>query len=366
METKQKYAFISYNHRDVKVAKWLHRKLESYKLPTEIHNEFEDSRYLRPVFRDQEDLNTGVLSDELKKHLESSKYLIVICSPESAQSEWVNNEVRTFIKWGRLEYIIPFIIDGTPNSGDERECFPMSLREYVKDHPDRELLGISFVEAEREKAFIRVISRMIGVSFDELWKRHERERRRKMLTYSLGTAVAILLLYYLAVPVTLTIEIRDAKHHLLMPNNALLNINGAEYPQKSLDTIITINNIPGYYRGKKLPVMFSATYYVPIKEQIVIGFGMKHSLKMRLERDSTFSVYAGTIVDDNGNPVKQADVYVGEIFTQTDSDGHFKVVFPTENQSENKPICIKKSGKKKIVRDDECPGNELKYIMHVE
>lgn len=366
METKQKYAFISYNHRDVKVAKWLHRKLESYKLPTEIHNEFEDSKYLRPVFRDQEDLNTGVLSDELRKHLESSKYLIVICSPESAQSEWVSNEVRTFIEWGRLEYIIPFIIDGTPNSGDEHECFPKSLRKFVKDHPDRELLGVSLVEVEREKAFVRVISRMLGVSFDELWRRHERERRRMLLTWSLGIAIVISLLYYLAMPVTLTIEILDAKHHLPMPNDALLNINGAEYPQKSLDTIITINSIPGYYRGRKLPVIFSATYYVPVKEQTVIGFGMKHSLKMTLERDSTFFLYSGTIVDDNGNPIKLADVYIGGAYTQTDSNGHFKVIFPIENQSENKPICIKKSGKRMIVRDDECPSNELKYIMHAE
>ena len=53
MSVKNCYAFISYNHRDIKAAKWLHKKLESYKLPTEIHNEYEDSKYLRPVCRDQ-------------------------------------------------------------------------------------------------------------------------------------------------------------------------------------------------------------------------------------------------------------------------------------------------------------------------
>lgn len=84
MAQKQNFAFISYNHKDVKHAKWLQNKLESYKLPTEIHNEFDDSRFIRPVFRDQTDLNTGVLSNVLRDQLEASRYLIVICSPNSA------------------------------------------------------------------------------------------------------------------------------------------------------------------------------------------------------------------------------------------------------------------------------------------
>ena len=68
MERKN-FAFISYNHKDVKWAKWLQNNLENYKLPTEIHNEFEDSRFIRPVFRDQTDLNTGVLVNVLRDNL---------------------------------------------------------------------------------------------------------------------------------------------------------------------------------------------------------------------------------------------------------------------------------------------------------
>lgn len=72
------FAFISYSHRDLFVAKWLQKRLERFKLPTEIHNDIDaKSRYLRPVFRDQSDLNTGILGDELRKNLEESKYLIL-------------------------------------------------------------------------------------------------------------------------------------------------------------------------------------------------------------------------------------------------------------------------------------------------
>lgn len=360
---KRNYAFISYNHHDVKIAKWLHKKLESYKLPTEIHNEFEDSKYLRPVFRDQEDLNTGVLSDELRKHLESSKYLIIICSPHSAKSEWVSNEVKTFIEWGRLEYIIPFIIDGMPNSGDENECFPKSLLEYVEEHPDRELLGISIAEVGREKAFVRVVSRMLGVSFDELWKRHERERKRRILITTISMPIVLSLLYYFAIPISLTIEIHDDKHHLPLPEGAVLMVKDAEYPMGKLDTILTINNLPGYYKGRTLPVKLLAKWYKPVNENISIGWGIDSYLTKTLQRDETFSEFSGRLIDEDGCPIEGATLFMEGRTQTTDGNGMFCFTFPVEEQSATKEIRIGKDGFKDYVREDECPSKDLTYIL---
>ena len=39
---KKQYAFISYSHKDEKVARRLQRWLEGYRLPTTVHNEFVD------------------------------------------------------------------------------------------------------------------------------------------------------------------------------------------------------------------------------------------------------------------------------------------------------------------------------------
>ena len=362
----RKYAFISYNHLDLKMAKWLHRKLESYKLPTEIHNEFENSKYLRPVFRDQEDLNTGILGDELRNHLADSKYLIVICSRKSAKSTWVSNEVQAFIEWGRLEYIIPFIIDGTPNSKGDDECFPASLLKYVYEHPDKELLGIKIQEIGREKAFVRVVSRMLGVAFDELWKRHEREHKRRVIAWSIGTPIVACLLYYFAVPVSLYIQVVDDNHYLPMPNDAVLVVANAKYPMYSLDTTITINTIPGYYRLLKIPVRFSSTYYMPISREVKLGMGIKHTQVIRIERDSVFAIYAGSITDVDGKPVEQAEVQVGDSIVYSDNKGRFKLVFSVEEQREHKELRITKPGKHTIFRGDECPSDELRYIMHNE
>ena len=178
------YAFISYKREDEKWAKWLQHKLESYKLPSVIRKEsFNMPKYIRPVFRDKTDLSGGVLTTQLHNELERSKYLIVICSPNSAQSVWVNKEAATFIEEGRTEYIIPFIVAGTPHAANAAdECFPEVLRTIPSE---QELLGINVQEIGREKAFIRLAAYMIGVSFDTLWQRHRRQEKRKKMALAI-------------------------------------------------------------------------------------------------------------------------------------------------------------------------------------
>ena len=187
---KQYYAFISYKRDDQKWAEWLQEKLEHYKLPTNLNGRSDLPKEIRPVFRDKSELAAGVLADEIQKALDNSKYLIVICSPHSAKSEWVNKEVQSFIDSGRTDKIIPFIIEGVPNSGnDETECFPQAIRELPAED---ELLGVNINEMGRDAAAVKVVAQMFGLRFDDLWQRHEREkkRRRHMITAGI-TAFAI-------------------------------------------------------------------------------------------------------------------------------------------------------------------------------
>lgn len=98
----QYYAFISYKREDEKWARWLQRKLESYRLPTDICKKNSAiPKKLKPVFRDKTDIQPNILSEELRQKLDDSQYLIVICSPRSVQSPWVGNEIDHFIKTGR-------------------------------------------------------------------------------------------------------------------------------------------------------------------------------------------------------------------------------------------------------------------------
>ncbi len=181
MEEYAYFAFISYKREDERMARWVQRRLEHYKLPLSVRrNRPELPAAVRPVCRDTTDLEPGRLAERISEKLARSRYLIVLCSPRAARSEWVDKEVREFIDSGRADRIIPFIIGGTPNSGDpETECFPSSLRELSGD---RELLGVHIAEMGREAAAVKVIARLLGLGFDTLWQRHEREKRRRLRT----------------------------------------------------------------------------------------------------------------------------------------------------------------------------------------
>ena len=110
-ETKKYYAFISYSSQDEKWAKWLHTSLEHYNLPTALCKQNPAiPKRVRPVFWYKHDLSGTTLSESLVRELNNSLYLIVICSPSSARSPWVNDEVKAFIAQGKSDKIIPFIV----------------------------------------------------------------------------------------------------------------------------------------------------------------------------------------------------------------------------------------------------------------
>lgn len=126
MEQKYKYfAFISYSSKDYKWGKCVQRRLEGYRMPVTLCSEHGWKRKpINPVFFAPTDIQPGPLTEELKARLSDSKHLIVICSPNSAQSDWVGQEIEYFYKELGRKDIHFFIVDGTPHTGDKTtECF---------------------------------------------------------------------------------------------------------------------------------------------------------------------------------------------------------------------------------------------------
>src|SRR3954454_23926646 len=125
-------AFLSYSHRDMAWGKWLHAALERYAVGKDLVGRETRAgpvpKTLGPIFRDREDFSAGhSLTEQTLAALEASQFLIVICSPNAAQSKYVNEEIRRFKAMGRSDRVIPVIVDGEP--GDPaRECFPPALR----------------------------------------------------------------------------------------------------------------------------------------------------------------------------------------------------------------------------------------------
>src|SRR5438270_9508914 len=120
-------AFISYRHADMdrRWAKWLHRALETYRVPRRLAAERGLPRRIGRCFRDEEELPASSnLSREIDAALERSRFLIVICSPRTPASEWVNREVERFREMGRGDRILALLTEGEPG-----ESFPRALRQ---------------------------------------------------------------------------------------------------------------------------------------------------------------------------------------------------------------------------------------------
>lgn len=175
------FAFISYKREDEEWAIWFQHELENYHLPVTLNGRDGLPNRFRPVFRDIDELKAGNLPNQIYDALATSAYLIVICSPNSAKSKWVNKEITDFIEIGKnkgvdnIQNIFPFIVEGVPHAkNDAEECFPNALKEL----PDtQERIGGNVIESGRDMAFVKVMAGMMpNVAFDELWNRYERDK----------------------------------------------------------------------------------------------------------------------------------------------------------------------------------------------
>lgn len=200
---KRYWAFISYSHADSKEAEWLHKSLEGFKVPpslvgTESRNGVVPRRIF-PVFRDRDELPTSAdLGANLHAALRNARYLVVICSPNSAKSIWVNAEVEFFKKTHGNANVLCLIAGGTPGGtgeGEQAECFCPALRHHV--NPD----GSAGEPAEpiaadlrdnkdgRLRAFLKIVAGILGVDFDALFQREKRRRRRRILVAAAAAVV---------------------------------------------------------------------------------------------------------------------------------------------------------------------------------
>ena len=197
-------AFLSYSHADARWAQWLHGRLEAYRVPARLVGtpgpEGPIGPRLGTVFRDRDELPTaGDLGTTIRAALAESAALVVICSPASARSPWVQAEIEAFRALGRGDRIACFIVDGEPGADAERCCFGSALTGIGPDGVRREPLAADArPEGDgRDRAFLKLVAGLLGVSYDALAQREAQRRHRRLLavtTASLcGMAVAIAL-----------------------------------------------------------------------------------------------------------------------------------------------------------------------------
>ncbi len=221
------WAFLSYSHHDKLIAKRLQKQLETYRVPRRLVGR--DTSHgpvparVSPVFRDRDELHAGAdLKASVQDALSRSRWLIVVCTPDAARSPWVNREIIEFKKLHGERRVLALIARGEPFTSDmpgreAEECFPPALRRALNDEgqPEGELLEPIAADMRRQgdgpqRATLKLLAGMLGVSFDDLVRR-DMQRRVRLLSIVAGASVLGLVAFaFLAV---MAVQARNEAQH---------------------------------------------------------------------------------------------------------------------------------------------------------
>ena len=167
---------------------------------------------LRPIFRDREELPVSSnLSGVVQDALSQSECLIVICSENAAQSEWVNKEILLFRKLKPKAEIFPVIISGEPFAeklglDQQQECFPQALR-YETDrdgHLTTTPMEPLAADMRKDKdgkhlGLMKLIAGIINISPDALIQRNLQRARKRVVAVTSGASAIVLTLSLLTI-----------------------------------------------------------------------------------------------------------------------------------------------------------------------
>ncbi len=292
------YAFISYSTKDDPWGKRLQNKLENYRLPAVIRKKRGLSRKpFKYVFYAPSEILPGGLDAELQYRLRVSRNLIVIGSPNSAKSYWVGKEIEYFHHLGRDEKIHYFIIDGVPNSEDsDRDCFHPILKELgipevlganIQDHNHR------WSWLNKEHAYLQLISKLLGVEFDELWKRHKRRLIRHAIMWTVGALAVVAALVWVWAsnqPFDARLGlIEQTVHNEQLPplHDAVVTLtldNETKVDSiHAMDETVLFTNIPHRYMDKRVKITLTAPDFLPVDTTVKLS----REISIYIKRDTT-------------------------------------------------------------------------------
>ena len=346
MEQEYKYfAFISYSSHDYKWGKRIQNKLEHYRMPTTLCSKYGWKRYpMLPVFFAPTDIQPGGLTAELQERLKASRNLIVVCSPNSARSEWVGKEIAYFHQLGRTQQIQFFIVDGIPHSGNPvTECF----NPIIKTLGLPEILGANIHERiyrlpwlNQERAYVQLITKLLGVEFDSIWQRHRRLLIRQVVTWIIGVIailISLIIVWHSNQPVDIQLSLQEQSinnQHLPPLHDAVVTLTLDK--ETKIDTVSSLSDkgrflyIPHRYIGKDVRITISCPDYLPVDTTITL----MENIEVNIYRNP--AVY-GNIQFKLWNTSKESyvsntTIRIDDIVAVSDAEGVIRTTVPLAKQ----------------------------------
>ena len=191
-------AFISYSRADIEVAIDILKRLEKYPYPQEMvaeENRPEDPKYVRKVFLDVTDLpvSTSDFSEHIRKNLEESRYLIVICSKDAAQSDYVKREIDYFLSThnNNADLIVAVYVDKILSGLHPVIDHIVATRNcpiYVTGKGEAGEVG-------RKYCFYHILEFLLKVDFDKLYNRYVNYKRRKRRRRAIALNIVLIIIF---------------------------------------------------------------------------------------------------------------------------------------------------------------------------
>lgn len=297
------YAFISYKSDDLSEAWSLKKKLDGYKLPTLLCKQYNKERKpTREAFLDKTNIQPGDLTDELRENLDKSHYLIVVCSPRSAESKYVTAEIEWFTRNGRENEMFLYIIESDPKNIEA--SFNPAIKEAEKrwaerDGEKREILGVNIKEKDvdklfflyrwpiigawlqRERANMQLISALLHLEFEQLWSYQKIRLAERIIVWVVGVILVFSALFYTAyihksVDIMVGLKEVSIRNEQLPPlRDAVVTLVLGDKTEvdtiHSIDEKVLFREIAHKHLGKEIRVTIKCQNYMDLDETIVLS-----------------------------------------------------------------------------------------------
>lgn len=249
-----------------------------------------------------------------------------------------------FHKLGRTQQIQFFIVDGIPHSGNpESECFnpiinTLGLPEILGANIHERIYRLSWLNQER--AYIQLITKLLGVEFDSIWQRHKRMLVRQMIAWIVGGIAILASLfavwqYNKPVDIALLLQEQSVKNQNLPPlHDAVVTITFDK--ETKIDTLSSLSdkasflNVPHRYIGKDVRITISCPDYLPVDTTLAL----QKNTEVNIFRDP--AVY-GNIqfklwTTSKESYVDNTKIRIDDMVAVSDAKGVVKMIVPLVKQ----------------------------------